>query len=227
LSFGIATPEQLVGKNPVNLDFVMTLFEARRISLLSIRTHTDFDQRLTFGDQIPYPLDRIKSVENPLNGGNTPKHLTELLSSPVTRRKHQSSSNRVDERDKINPLNVYEQCLDSHVTIRFSKPDSRQMVCVIIQSRNTRAYPDISPSPHRFGVQSSTFQLLPHTGRSLLMLTYAIGLAFASLASSLQSRLHRARSRCLGSDVSKHRDRREDIRVFRYLPARPPATLRA
>jgi hypothetical protein len=59
LSFGITNPEQLVGKNPVNLDFVITFPEAKRIPLLSIRTHTDFHQRLTFGDQISYPLDHI------------------------------------------------------------------------------------------------------------------------------------------------------------------------
>jgi hypothetical protein len=59
LSFDIAAPEQLVDNNSLNLDFVMTLTEAKRIPLLSIRIHTDVDQRLTFGDQIYYPLDHI------------------------------------------------------------------------------------------------------------------------------------------------------------------------
>jgi hypothetical protein len=57
LSVRLAAAQQPVGTKPVNLDFLMTLPEAKRIPLLSILTPTDFDQRLTFRLQISYPLD--------------------------------------------------------------------------------------------------------------------------------------------------------------------------
>jgi hypothetical protein len=55
----IAGPEQLVDKKLVDLGFVTTLREAKPVALLSNLTHTDFDQRVTFGDQISYPLDHV------------------------------------------------------------------------------------------------------------------------------------------------------------------------
>jgi hypothetical protein len=59
LSFRPGAAQQVVDAQPVNLDFSITRPEAKRISLPSILTPTDFDQRLTFRDRVSYPLDYI------------------------------------------------------------------------------------------------------------------------------------------------------------------------
>jgi hypothetical protein len=59
LSLAMAAAQQLVDRKPVDLDFVMTLPEAKCVPLLSILTQTDFEDLLTFRDQIASILEGL------------------------------------------------------------------------------------------------------------------------------------------------------------------------